>query len=414
MKTFNKKLNSYLIFLVGFFISRIGDSLYAFTLPWISYELTGSAIVMGSLFATTVIPTVLFGPFIGVLVDKVKKKRVMLTADILRGIFVAIIPIFYIFHILELWHLYAVSFMLTILSMAFDVSTIAIIPALVKQENLTKANSAYQLVNQTSNIIGPVFAGIVIASIGGYHTLWINVLSFGGTFIAILVMTELNRETINKTEDKFLFSIKESISWLKNDRLNLILSFQAMIGNFGYSLVFAIFIFYLREDMHLSPEQIGINLGLLSIGGLLGSFFAPFIEMFFGKRLAIPLLLSVGTFGFLIAIIQGAWLAPGIGFGIVGFCNIAWSVMVTSIRQESIPKDLLGRVLSFSRMITRLAMPIGALTGGLISDYFSASAVFLLAAFSKLCEVIIAIIFIRPLLPMIHIPKGYFKVKGQG
>jgi MFS family permease len=387
--------SSYLLFLAGYFVSRIGDSLYTFAIPWISYELTKSSIVMGSLFATSVLPIVLFGPFIGVLVDRVKKRNLMVYSDILRAAIVALIPLLYMMNELRLWHLYVLSFMLTILSMAFDVSTITIIPKLVVKEHLTKANSAYQLVGQLSDLLGPIVAGVCIASIGDYQTLWLNVISFGGTLLALLFLTGLKMEHITTSENNVWKSMKDGFAWLKNDRLNICLSLQAMIGNFGYSVAFAILIFYLREKMHLSAEQIGMNLAIISVGGFIGSILAAPIEKRLGKRTAIPLLLGIGTTGFFIASIKSFWLAPGIGLGIVGICNVAWNVMVTSLRQETVPKEILGRVLSFSRVLTRMAMPIGALFGGLLSA-ISPSSVFIVAALAKFLEVLIAILWIRP------------------
>ena len=63
--TFSKE---YKIFIFGLLISRIGDSFYTFALPWIAYQLTGSAVIMSSLFAINVLPIVLFGPLVGVII----------------------------------------------------------------------------------------------------------------------------------------------------------------------------------------------------------------------------------------------------------------------------------------------------------------------------------------------------------
>lgn len=73
---------SYLFFLSGLFISRIGDSLYTLAIPWISYELTQSALVMSSVYAVSVLPIVLFGPVIGVLVDHLPRKKLMMATDL--------------------------------------------------------------------------------------------------------------------------------------------------------------------------------------------------------------------------------------------------------------------------------------------------------------------------------------------
>ncbi|MBG9716580.1 hypothetical protein ABD96_21065 [Bacillus cereus] len=68
--TFSKE---YKIFIFGLLISRIGDLLYTFARPWVAYQLTGSAIIMSSLFAINVLPIVLFGPLVGVLIDTFEK-----------------------------------------------------------------------------------------------------------------------------------------------------------------------------------------------------------------------------------------------------------------------------------------------------------------------------------------------------
>lgn len=120
----------YLRFLLGMFIPRLGDSLFAFAIPWISYELTQSSIVMGSMYAVSVLPIVLFGPVAGSLVDRWDRKQLMLFTDIARALLVAAIPLLHYADVLELWHLYAISFVLTILSLMFDVSVVAIIPSL--------------------------------------------------------------------------------------------------------------------------------------------------------------------------------------------------------------------------------------------------------------------------------------------
>nr|WP_257143352.1 hypothetical protein [Bacillus cereus] len=75
--------------------------------------------------------------------------------------------------VLQLWHLYVVSFILAVLSMLFDVATITVIPQ-IAGPSLTRANSAYQMVNQIASLAGPALAGIIIAIIGGINALWID------------------------------------------------------------------------------------------------------------------------------------------------------------------------------------------------------------------------------------------------
>lgn len=385
---------TYVIFILGVLISRIGDSMYTFALPWIAYELTGSAIIMSSLFAIGVLPIVLFGPIVGVVVDRFDRRKLMWIADLGCIILVALIPILYHLDLLQLWHLYAVSFVLAVLSMLFDVATITVIPQIAGQ-SLIKANSAYQMVNQIASLAGPALSGIIIAIIGGVNALWINALSFVATLVAVLLLPKLeNKNVIDKTRNLLQTignDMKEGFKWLKNDRLNLALSLQAMVGNFGASALLGGLMYYLLSTLNLSAEESGINYTLIGVGGLLGSIIVVPLEQRFRRGILIPTLLGMGAIGLTYAIWSDYWLAPGISFGIAMLCNIAWNTIVASVRQETVPTDMQGRVLGFSRVLTRLAMPLGALVGGLISD-FHPVAIFALASTAKILEVILALI----------------------
>ncbi|HFK1765464.1 macrolide transporter [Bacillus wiedmannii] len=388
--TFSKE---YKIFIFGLLISRIGDSLYTFALPWIAYQLTGSAVIMSSLFAINVLPIVLFGPLVGAIIDRYDRKKLLWIADITNIILVSLVPILHTLHLLEIWHLYIITFILAVMSMLFDVTTVTVIPH-IAGASLTKANSFYQMINQLASLFGPMIAGIFISFIGGFQVLWINVLSFIATLVAVMLLPSI--KTVNSqnndknTLQNILSDLFNGFKWLKNDRLNIALSFQAMIGNFGASAVLGVFMYYLLSTLQLPPEQSGFNYSLIGIGGILGSLIAVPLEKRLQRGLLIPLLLFAGAIGLTFALWSTYWFAPGIAFGIAMTCNIAWNIIVATVRQETVPSNMQGRVLGFSRVLTRLAMPLGALVGGIISAY-NPVLVFALAAFTKLLEVIIAL-----------------------
>ncbi|WP_237981825.1 MFS transporter [Bacillus thuringiensis] len=389
-RTFSKE---YKIFIFGLLISRIGDSLYTFALPWIAYQLTGSAVIMSSLFAINVLPIVLFGPLVGVIIDRYDRKKLLWIADITNIILVSLVPILHTLHLLEIWHLYVITFILAVMSMLFDVTTVTVIPH-IAGASLTKANSFYQMINQLASLFGPMIAGIFISFIGGFQVLWINVLSFIATLVAVMLLPSIktvdSQNNDKNTLQNVLSDLFNGFKWLKNDCLNLALSLQAMIGNFGASAVLGVFMYYLLSTLQLTPEQSGFNYSLISIGGILGSLIAVPLEKRLQRGLLIPLLLFAGAIGLTFALWSTYWFAPGIAFGIAMTCNIAWNIIVATVRQETVPSNIQGRVFGFSRVLTRLAMPLGALVGGIISAY-NPVLVFALAAFTKLLEVFIAL-----------------------
>ena len=138
------------------------------------------------------------------------------------------------------------------------------------------------MVNQLASLFGPMIAGVFVSFIGSFQLLWINVLSFIATLIAVILLPSM--KTVNKkcqdknTLQNVLADLVNGCKWLKNDRLNLALSFQAMIGNFGASAVLGVFMYYLLSTLQLTPEQSGFNYSLIGIGGLLGSLIAVPLE----------------------------------------------------------------------------------------------------------------------------------------
>jgi MFS family permease len=386
----------YIRFLAGLLISRMGDSFYSFALPWISYELTRSATVMASLFATGVLPIVLFGSFVGAVVDRLDRRRLMLVADAARAGLVALVPALHLFGLLQIWHLYAISFTLAVLTLLFDVASLTVIPHLVDRRDLTTANASYQSVNQAADLLGPVLAGAIVAAIGGYHILWLDALSFAATFLSILRIRIPQAESHSSTPQspffKSLFKdIRDGFVWLVRDKLNLSLSLQAMTGNFGLTVAHSVLMYYMLSILRLNAGKSGINFTLIGIGGLAGSLLVPYLEKRFRRGVLIPVLLLMGTVGWICAGQSRYWLAPGLAIAFVAACNSAWNAMVMSVRQETVPEKMLGRVLGFSRMFTRLAMPVGAMVGGWISEWEPAG-VFVVAAGSKFLEVIIALV----------------------
>lgn len=391
--------NTYLVFLVGQLLSRVGDSIYELAIPWISYQLTKSSLVMGSMYAISILPIVLFGPVIGVLVDRLPRKKLMMVTDFMRAILVTLIPGLHFFGALRIWHLYVISFLLTALTLLFDVSLIAAIPHMTgEKDQLIRANAAEKLVNQIANLCGPILAGIYITAFGGFYALWLDVFSFGATFLAILRVRSLERSVISTTMDSVLNCMNAGLRWLINDKLNLTISLQAMVGNFGYSAVFGVMMYYLLNTLKLSPEQSGINYALIGAGGIIGALVVVPFEKRLRRGVLIMILLVIGAIGFGMASLSSYWLIPGIALGIVTLCNIGWNTLVQSLRQETVPQELLGRVLGFSRVFTRLAMPLGAMVGAFASEHYGMAAVFIIATASKVLEVVI--VFVSPMRKM--------------
>lgn len=341
------------------------------------------------MFAVNVLPVILFAPFAGAILDRFNRKRLMLSADVTRMGLIALIPILEHYGLLTVWFLYVVTLLLSLLSTAYDIAVVTLIPTL-SRKHLTRGNAGVQTAGQLAEMIGPAIAGGLAAFLSLSSILWLDVASFV-VILATLFRLPDEPKRIKAKQD-ILKDMAQGFTWLIRSPVQLSLSLQAAIGNFGYSAAYAILTFYLINSLQLRTGQIGLTYTLLAAGGVAGSLAVIVLDRHFRRGRLIPILLAVGTCGFLLAAWSRSWLAPGIGFALVSACNTAWSVLSASIRQEKVPPELLGRVLSFSRVLTRTAMPAGAMIGGWMSAAGSPEAVFLLAAGVKLLEVGIALV----------------------
>ena len=377
-------------FLAGLGVSALGDALYALALPWFAYELTRSPLIMGSLYATETLPILLFGPLVGVFVDRWDRRRLLLGADLLRAGTVALIPSLYVMGHLQLAHLYIAAFALALVTLAFNVGTTAAVPE-IAGEDLTRANAAQQLVTQAASMAGPVVAGVVIALLGAISTLWLDAISFGGTFLAVLLLPSFKVVAGGAgSAGSVITGMVEGLRWLWGNRVIRVLSLQATIGNFGFGMVMAVFLYYLRSTLGLDARLAGADYAMLEVGGLLGTLAIVPLERRFRRGTLYTAIILWGMLGLtLTATLRSWWWGPGVGMAVLLSCNLAWIIITTSVRQELIPADLRGRVLSFSRVLSTASMPLGATLGGLITQRYDPVVVFGVGIATKGIELLI-------------------------
>ena len=187
-----------------------------------------------------------------------------------------------------------------------------------------------------------------------------------------------------------LSDLREGLHLLWKEQVIKLLSVQAMLGNLGLGMVSAVLLYYLRAQLRLPAQLAGLEYAMVGVGGLLGSLLiVPFTRMFRRGRLY-PALLLCGLLGRASMVFLPWWWVPGLSLGIVAACDTAWIILSTSVRQERIPAPLMGRVLSFSRLLSTAAMPLGAVIGGLMAQTYDPRLVFCIAALTKGGEVLIA------------------------
>lgn len=350
----------------AFFLSSIGDWLYKLAIPLLLYEKTGSPLVMAITYGITFLPFVLVTPFGGVLADRLSRKKILVMGDLSSFLLTALLGVLVYFNIQHLWVLYILVFLIASVNSLYHPVFQSIIPQLVDEAQLAKANAHIASAENTILLIGPACSGLIIALLGPTLAIFVN----AGSFLLSAVFIK----TI-KVKPQLMTSVKLTIvSVIKDLKEGFIFSYQHPIVkfgcllfvfiNFGVQLVLANFMFYLTSDLKLTPDLIGFTYAIIGLGAICGSMTAPMLM----KRISSGRLILLGCLGAGLATSLLAWLHHWVAIGIAGGLMFACTsiVIVTyfTLRQKVVPNHYLGRVIATTRLISYCAIPLASLLGG--------------------------------------------------
>src|SRR5215212_795401 len=157
------KVRAFALLWAGQTISRVGDQLYQVALAWWVLEQTGSVAVMGTVLVCSMLPMLVFVLLGGVLVDRMPRMPLMLTADLARGVIAAIVALLAATQQLDIWHVYLASALFGLVDAFFQPAYTALVPTLTPPEGLPSANAITSLSAQVGRFAGPVLGAALIA-----------------------------------------------------------------------------------------------------------------------------------------------------------------------------------------------------------------------------------------------------------
>lgn len=177
-----------LALLTGNAVSLVGNRLTDIAVPWFVLQTTGSPAKTGLTAATVAASVILAGALGGTFVDHLGFKRASVTADLTSGITIALIPL--LFHTVGLafWQFLVLVFLASLLDAPGWTARESLLPDLAKMANLRfeRANSAYQMIENGAQLVGPSLAGVLIATLGPSNVLWVDAATFA---VSALIIT---------------------------------------------------------------------------------------------------------------------------------------------------------------------------------------------------------------------------------
>lgn len=367
-KKYNK--NFWILF-TGQSISNLGDQIYLITLPILVYELTKSSFIMGTVSAVNIIPELLFALFIGAVVDRYKKKKIMLYTAILEMIIMLSLSFLYSFNLLKMEIIYIFGFIFSTLILVFLTTYRSTIPLLVSKEQIITVNSIIQISLTIIKIIGPGLAGFLIFQFNIAIALLLNSISF--LILSIFIyFTQIDEKHNFKSNKSIVEDITEGINEIKRNKSISYITLLALFVNIGMSIGFSLLIFHLKENFNFSEKSIGLIYSVSGIFAFIFSFASTYISNLCKNNI---LLITLSTLfaGLGLIIISWAYnlLLISIALGVItGGATLA-TIYINSELQLVTPPNLIGRVFATVQMISRISLPISLILGGWLSSFDS-------------------------------------------
>jgi MFS family permease len=358
---------SFLTLIAGQFVSRVGDGLYSLAAVWLVLQLTdNNPLASSAALAFQLLPVLLFSLVAGVLVDRWDRRLTMAMADSVRAPLVLAVPVLYATGRIEVWHIYAVSFVLTSIGRLFTPARQALLPDLVAPGQLVRANSVAEGCSQAAFILGPALAGLLAAVIGVANVIYLDSVTFALSALSLL-MIRTTRRPPPVPRGRWW---QEAAGGLRHLRATPVLAAAlalATAGNLAFAAGPALLPVLVRGLLGGDTRVFGTLLASFFVGAVAGS--AVLGRLAARVHRGRVLLIGVSTVGVATLMVSAAPTAVWAGGAllVLGAAASTFNVAYYSLMQERTPADLRGRVFAATELVSQSLRPLAVLLAGLLA-----------------------------------------------
>jgi MFS family permease len=367
---------NFLLLWSGQSISQIGSAVTVWALPLTAvFALRASVTQVGLLTAASSVPYVLAGLLAGAWVDRVRRRPLLVAADVGRAALLLSIPLAAMLGRLSIGQLYVVAFANGLLRVLFDVAYTSFLPSVVAPNQLLEGNSKLEASGAVANIAGPGLAGVLVQLFTGPIALLGDALSYVASFVSLAFMYVHESPARSEREARaWLGEVWSGIGVVIRHPLLRALAIGNGLFGFFDTMLIAIYVPYLVRSLAVPSAGIGIIFTVAGLGGLLGAGAAERIARRAGiGRTILGGMLVAGLAEVLIALAQGPIALASVlviaGEAGVQGGDVVSSIVGRSLQQRIVPDWLRGRVSATTRVISSGLAPLGAIVGGWSGDH---------------------------------------------
>ncbi len=358
---------------VGACTSSIGTWMQIVAQAWLVYDLSKSGFLLGLDMFLGGIPLFLFSLFGGVIADRIERRRVLLASQWVQMASAFTLTILVVFHLVHVWHILGLSFVSGFAQAFGSPAYLALIPTLVKKEDMPNAIALNSIQFNMATVIGPMLGGLAMAKLGNAWCFGLNGLSFVAPIVSLSLLHI--RIIPEKTTESVLDSMKDGFRFIRRHgamEALMVLAFAMTALGMPARTFLPIFA---KQVFHRGPEMYTMCLSIAGVGSVLGALAVAALGNVGHKgriALSILILMGAGITGF--ALSRSVPLTFALMF-LNGASMVGVFAMVNSLVQLITTNEMRGRVMSVYSFAFRGGMPMGNLVAGWLVPIFTAPTV---------------------------------------
>ena len=406
-------------------VSVVGSQVTLIALPFIALTMLHATVFEVSLLAAVeMVPFLLFTLPAGAWLDRVRRRPVLIAADLVRACVLLSVPAAYVTDSLSLAQLYVVSFLTGSATAFFDVADQSYLPAILERDELVEGNARLQISNSIAQISGPTLGGYLIALVAAPIAIVADALSFlaSGAFMSAVSRREPEPERhVDDTGHPvpMLVEIREGLAYVIGSPLLRPIAACTGTSNLFAAALFGVFPVLIWNHLHLPPAYYGTVMGLASVGFLVGAALSDRLPRMIGIGPSIVVSATLGAPAFLLMVLTPAdlsiaWMTLGIGWFVAGLAQVVYNVGQVSLRQAITPPEMLSRMNATMRFIVWGTIPLGFVLGGALATFLPVRAALIAAALACATSCL-PVIFssLRHLRSIPEVPEPLFPVERR-
>ncbi len=378
----------------GSIVSNVGNRVHFIALMVYTYGLTGKALDLGLLMIIMSIPNFFLAPVMGVLADRMDKRKLMIASDVARFAVVMLFPFTQ-----NIWQIYVLAFLIGAANSAFFPSAFSIIPMIVPKKDLLTANSLNVTTQNVVAIVGPAGGGLIVGFWGTTPAFVFNSFTFlVSAFMILLIRKPKAREVLSgeietaPTADKpsYFREFIEGLRFMLSDPMMRYIIFVCSALILVTSGLNPLFIVLTKEVLGKGEVAFGYLISALGVGGIVGAFLYGLVGQRFSRvAIIINLLFLDALIIVALGINTSYYVALGL-FAVFGIIGTVFSVTIMTLLQEYVPEGKMGRAMGvFSVMFDPLGMVSMGLFG-YFADLVGTGAIFVCSGILEFLATVVA------------------------